>query len=160
MPRLAFRLGTLGICLMIACGDDSTDPVVAPADWIAVESSCGFTFHAPPEVEQQPAQPIDSCAELYATDTCEYGAGSGGYATSYSDLTSSPDFRYMEIRIDGSDAELRSATVASDGETFLYAAVDFGPDGDGIYTTMDARCREAGGLDEADVVFRSIRRTR
>ncbi len=153
----------LGLCLvLIACGgsdDDTGDAsgaVTVGADWVRVQSSCGYSFDAPPDVTEETGQGIDSCVNRWTAGTCVYWGDYGAFSSDLSEYQTLPGYRESQRSIDG-----RSAKVITAGsESRFIAAAQFpevGGDSPGIRLTVSAECKDEAGQQEALAAWGSIR---
>lgn len=132
-----------------------------PDEWVEVQSICGYSFRAPPDVKQEPVQGEDSCVDRHLTADCQYDSGYGGFGTTYEEYRTYPEYSQEHREIDGLGATLYRARLEmpEDGRAY-FAAIDFVPDSQKLYLTMYVHCRSAAGQDEAELVFGSIVRPR
>jgi hypothetical protein len=139
-------------------GGPRSEPI--PSDWVRIDSPCGYSFEAPPDVREEPVQGIDSCVDQYLTEACHYNGGYGAFPTSYEEYESYPDYTRSQLEIDGLEAMVISARVEEEMARPYFAAIDFVPDSMDLYLGMYAYCRDEAGQSEAKLVFQTIVRPR
>jgi hypothetical protein len=129
-----------------------------PVGWIQVMSTCGYSFVAPPDLKEVPAQGLDSCISHYETATCvlraDYGAFSDGLI-SWADL---PGGRLAKIEVDGREAVLALAgPIAESLQPYIAATNIPLPDvEDTVSLTFSAHCESKQELESAVQVFHTI----
>jgi hypothetical protein len=151
----------LGLALFaVACGGadasegDANDAVVVGADWVRVESSCGYGFDAPPDVTELAVQGIDSCVDAWTTGSCEYHGDYGGFSNDLSGYSDLPEFRLTEKSVGGRAARVMTARS---GDAFVAAVYIPGLDADErIALTLWGECADKSGQTEALAAFGTV----
>jgi hypothetical protein len=150
----------MGFCLvLIACGgsdDDTGDAmgaVTVGPDWVPVHASCGYSFDAPPDATEDPAQGIDSCVNRWNVGTCVYWGDYGAFSSDLSEYEELPDYRESQRSIAGRSAKL----VTARSESGFIAAAQFSEVGGGARLTVWATCADESGQQEALAAWGSIR---
>jgi hypothetical protein len=125
-----------------------------PADWLSVDSSCGFGFNAPPNFHEEPVQGIDSCVLRFTAGDCDYFADYGAFSGNLdSELVCGKNFD----RIDGLNAELMLCPRPGKAGHFL-TGVHFASTGKSMARlTMTGTCRSTSGSMESLALYYSIR---
>lgn len=149
--------------LLAACGNSAPNSFrlpAAPSEWQVVESSCGYTFHAPGDLRQVPAEPIDSCVELFETDDCRLISDVGRYAPDLDVYASEAEHRSSTVLVAGRAAtvvELRLAE-ARDGRAYVAALHVSGidPDSPEIELSLWTACTSAAARDALEAIFGTI----
>jgi hypothetical protein len=132
---------------------------MTPAGWSAVTTSCGFSFQAPPDYQKSDVQGIDSCVLAFRAAGCAYSADYGLYSGGVATSGDEPDYRRIQSRIDGRDAEIVCYTESTSVGAPHYCGVHFpqaGPSPD-VKLTVVAQCETAMESVDAELLFRTIR---
>lgn len=152
----------LGLAVvLVACGasdDDSgeaNDAVSVGADWVRVEASCGFSFHAPPGVMEKDVQGIDSCVNEWSTSSCVYRGDYGAFSSDLTEYQGLSEYREAAKTIDGRSAKLVTARSAS---AFIAAAQfpEVGGGSPGTRLTVWAECEDKAGQLDAMAAWESL----
>lgn len=148
-----------------AMGEPIPEPVLetVPADWVPVETACGFRYMAPPEVRNEFVQGIDSCVDRFVTSDCVYEDGHGAFDTEFGDdgwlgVTTE------SLEVDGQTGTLTRAIVPHDqleaGDPAYLLFVYLPRDASDLYGTFLASCMSPQGLAEARQTVMTLQRPR
>jgi hypothetical protein len=152
----------LGLVLFaVACGGadasegDANDAVVVGADWVRVESSCGYSFDAPPDVTKRAVQGIDSCVDAWTAGSCEYHGDYGWYSNDLSGYSDLPEFHLTEKPVGGRAARVMTARSE---DAFIAAVYIPGLDAgdEQIALTLWGQCEDKPGQTEALAAFGTV----
>jgi hypothetical protein len=130
-----------------------------PCGWVPVKSKCGYSFAAPPELEEVPAQGLDSCISHYKTAACVYRADYGGFSDRLIGWADLPGGRLAKIEVGGREAVLALAGPITDSLQPYIAATNIPvPDvGDTVSLSFSAHCESEKELETAVQVFNTLR---
>ena len=128
------------------------EPNPISADWIDVQTRCGFGFSAPPDYRDTPVRGTDSCVLEFTAADCQYSADYGAFAGPFSDHNCSA----RAATIDGHEATITSCE--GDREYNYLSGIHFADvgRGTGVRLTMVAKCRTPRGHKAAQALFGSL----
>jgi len=137
-----------------------------PDGWKKIEA-CGITFYAPPDLEEEKVQGIDSCVKEYRSKNIILSLDVLGYIGKESDTrrdehSDEKDFQIVKTKIGGRKAEIITHYETKDSKKWKdlpYSATLFvsvtGKDGGNL--TIWTNSRSAEDRETAKKIFATVR---
>lgn len=141
--RVCRRVTLVLLISGVAVGCNSATPPDVPEDWQTIRARTAFTFKAPPDLEQEVAQGVDSFVGRYVSPTLKLSFDFGWY----SNAMDGEGYTASWTRIDG-----RRARIVRTGDVMGVHFPELGAD-----TKLTMRV-ELHGADPAlvETIFRTI----
>jgi hypothetical protein len=157
----ALRVGSLLLLAIAACHHTVAPPLDEVDNWRSTQSSCDFTFRAPPDLVRTPVQGIDSCVDRFRGTECEYDGGSGWYGSGLlSQESGQRNYVSEPVDLGGVEATLVSFEQDQDlGTTYVVGVEAALLDASDTAVSFIASCRTAQAREVATKVMLSVRVT-